>query len=218
MPNIQKIIDVLSDAFSILDFSYIISGGFTFAAILYDLHYHGYDFFILNIPITVICGIFLAYICGLFSWIIGKNIRRKCLKNIDSDFEQTFDKTIQSINKASLSLPIYESNRKEAYSYMWIALKKEEKAKEQVTFLNRMWVMQAVFEGLIFSLIITIPVSIDLIFLRKCIVLNFILAFIFIVLLLCSIFLSCIEAQRYAREQIKGMILSYYYYCCQAKS
>lgn len=62
MPGFQKIIGMLSNAFSILDFSYIIFGGFTLGIILFGLHCHHYEFFIRNIPITIICGIFLAYI------------------------------------------------------------------------------------------------------------------------------------------------------------
>ena len=45
---------------------------------------------------------------------------------------------------------------------MWIELHKKEEAKEQIIFMNRMWVMQAVFEGLIFSFIVAIGVLIDL--------------------------------------------------------
>ena len=74
MPSFQKIIDILSNAFSILDFSYIVSGGFTLGIVLFDLHYHYYEFFIRNISITIVCGIFLAYICGLSSWIIGRGL------------------------------------------------------------------------------------------------------------------------------------------------
>ena len=46
MPSFQKIIDILSNAFSILDFSYIVSGGFTLGIVLFDLHYHYYEFFL----------------------------------------------------------------------------------------------------------------------------------------------------------------------------
>ena len=35
MPSFQKIIDILSNAFSILDFSYIVSGGFTLGIVLF---------------------------------------------------------------------------------------------------------------------------------------------------------------------------------------
>ena len=103
MPNFQKIVDILSNAFCILDFSYIVSGGFTLGIILFDLHYHYYDFFIRNIPITIVCGIFLAYICGLSSWIIGKLIR-KIFQDTDKDFEETYNKTIDALASNTLSL------------------------------------------------------------------------------------------------------------------
>ena len=159
MPSFQKIIDILSNAFSILDFSYIVSGGFTLGIVLFDLHYHYYEFFIRNISITIVCGIFLAYICGLSSWIIGRLIR-KIVQNTDKDFEETYDGTMNALASNALSLSV--SDKKLAYSYMWIELHKKEEAKEQIIFMNRMWVMQAVFEGLIFCFIVSIGVFIDL--------------------------------------------------------
>ena len=210
MPSFQKIIDILSNAFSILDFSYIVSGGFTLGIVLFDLHYHDYEFFIRNISITIVCGIFLAYICGLSSWIIGRLIR-KIVQNTDKDFEETYDRTMNALASNALSLSV--SDKKLAYSYMWIELHKKEEAKEQIIFMNRMWVMQAVFEGLIFSFIVAIGVLIDLKWgLNKDISwLEFIVIF---AVLLSSVWLSAIEARRYARTQIREVILSYYSYCC----
>ena len=210
MPSFQKIIDILSNAFSILDFSYIVSGGFTLGIVLFDLHYHYYEFFIRNISITIVCGIFLAYICGLSSWIIGRLIR-KIVQNTDKDFEETYDRTMNALASNALSLSV--SDKKLAYSYMWIELHKKEEAKEQIIFMNRMWVMQAVFEGLIFSFIEAIGVLIDLKWgLNKDISwLEFIVIF---AVLLSSVWLSAIEARRYARTQIREVILSYYSYCC----
>lgn len=210
MPSFQKIIDILSNAFSILDFSYIVSGGFTLGIVLFDLHYHYYEFFIRNISITIVCGIFLAYICGLSSWIIGRLIR-KIVQNTDKDFEETYDRTMNALASYALSLSV--SDKKLAYSYMWIELHKKEEAKEQIIFMNRMWVMQAVFEGLIFSFIVAIGVLIDLKWgLNKDISwLEFIVIF---AVLLSSVWLSAIEARRYARTQIREVILSYYSYCC----
>ena len=210
MPSFQKIIDILSNAFSILDFSYIVSGGFTLGIVLFDLHYHYYEFFIRNISITIVCGIFLAYICGLSSWIIGRLIR-KIVQNTDKDFEETYDRTMNALASNALSLSV--SDKKLAYSYMWIELHKKEEAKEQIIFMNRMWVMQAVFEGLIFSFIVAIGVFIDLKWgLNKDISwLEFIVIF---AVLLSSVWLSAIEARRYARTQIREVILSYYSYCC----
>lgn len=210
MPSFQKIIDILSNAFSILDFSYIVSGGFTLGIVLFDLHYHYYEFFIRNISITIVCGIFWAYICGLSSWIIGRLIR-KIVQNTDKDFEETYDRTMNALASNALSLSV--SDKKLAYSYMWIELHKKEEAKEQIIFMNRMWVMQAVFEGLIFSFIVAIGVLIDLKWgLNKDISwLEFIVIF---AVLLSSVWLSAIEARRYARTQIREVILSYYSYCC----
>ena len=210
MPSFQKIIDILSNAFSILDFSYIVSGGFTLGIVLFDLHYHYYEFFIRNISITIVCGIILAYICGLSSWIIGRLIR-KIVQNTDKDFEETYDRTMNALASNALSLSV--SDKKLAYSYMWIELHKKEEAKEQIIFMNRMWVMQAVFEGLIFSFIVAIGVLIDLKWgLNKDISwLEFIVIF---AVLLSSVWLSAIEARRYARTQIREVILSYYSYCC----
>ena len=203
MPSFQKIIDILSNAFSILDFSYIVSGGFTLGIVLFDLHYHYYEFFIRNISITIVCGIFLAYICGLSSWIIGRLIR-KIVQNTDKDFEETYDRTMNALASNALSLSV--SDKKLAYSYMWIELHKKEEAKEQIIFMNRMWVMQAVFEGLIFSFIVAIGVLIDLKWgLNKDISwLEFIVIF---AVLLSSVWLSAIEARRYARTQIREVIL-----------
>ena len=210
MPSFQKIIDILSNAFSILDFSYIVSGGFTLGIVLFDLHYHYYEFFIRNISITIVCGIFLAYICGLSSWIIGRLIR-KIVQNTDKDFEETYDRTMNALASNALSLSV--SDKKLAYSYMWIELHKKEEAKEQIIFMNRMWVMQAVFEAFIFSFIVAIGVLIDLKWgLNKDISwLEFIVIF---AVLLSSVWLSAIEARRYARTQIREVILSYYSYCC----
>lgn len=209
MPSFQKIIDILSNAFSILDFSYIISGGFTFIIILCDLHYHHYEFFIRNIPITIISGIFLAYICGLSSWVIGKLIR-KIFQNTDKDFEVTYDRAMNALAPDTLSLPV--SDRKLAYSYMWIELQKREETKERIVFINRMWVMRAVFEGLIFSFIVATGALIDLkwVLNEEVSYYKVIIIFIILVLLAC---LSAIEAKRYAKAQIEEVILSYYSYC-----
>lgn len=209
MPNFQRIIDVLSNAFSILDFSYIISGGLTLAVILFDLHCHGEEFFIRNISITIVCGLFLAYIGGLVSWIVGKIIRR-IFQDVNRDFEETYNGTMQALASVDLSLPV--SDKKKAYSYMWIELQKREEAKERVTFINRMWVMQAVFEGLVFSFIVALGAWIDLIWVLNVEISYYEIVIIFAILVL-SACLSAIEARRYARTQIEEVILSYYSYC-----
>ena len=80
MSSFHKLIDTLSNAFSILDFSYIVSGGLAFLLILFDLYKHGVSFMMENLTITIVCGVFLSYICGLFAWLIGRFIRRKTFR------------------------------------------------------------------------------------------------------------------------------------------
>ena len=109
--------------------------------VLFDLHYHYYEFFIRNISITIVCGIFLAYICGLSSWIIGRLIR-KIVQNTDKDFEETYDRTMNALASNALSLSV--SDKKLAYSYMWIELHKKEEAKEQMCIRDRLGAAEGV--------------------------------------------------------------------------
>ena len=137
-------------------------------------------------------------------------IAARPLREINLD-DFSINSFISFTDSNALSLSV--SDKKLAYSYMWIELHKKEEAKEQIIFMNRMWVMQAVFEGLIFSFIVAIGVLIDLKWgLNKDISwLEFIVIF---AVLLSSVWLSAIEARRYARTQIREVILSYYSYCC----
>lgn len=261
MLNFQKIIDILSNAFSILDFSYIISGGLTLSIILFDLYWHGYHFFVLNNSITLICGLFFAYVCGLVSWTLGKFLRRNiivtillmvciivlilflmadvcnvCLLllsvfcvgilwlavnlnsviswgNIERDFSNTFDGVKKSLD-AIPNLPVFGNSN--TYTYMWIELCNNDKAKDRVVFINRMWVMQAMFEGLIFSFITGIFVLIDL---KHGPLNSFPLWWTLILcfLMMISTGLSMYEARKYAQTQIKEVILSYFIYCKNIK-
>lgn len=209
--NFQKLIDTISDAFSIFDFSYIISGGLTFLIILYDLHCHQINFMLENVTVTIICGIFLSYICGVLSWLCGKNIRR-FFCDINKEFEDTYNDTKNSINdnfRTELT-PIAQHSME--YEYMWICLCKEEKAKPRINFIHRFWVMQAIYEGLIFTLLVFVSVLLDL----KLADNGFLNCFKLIGIFLLSIFIIflCVkEAANCARNQIKEVILSYYLYC-----
>lgn len=209
--NFQKLIDTISDAFSIFDFSYIISGGLTFLIILYDLHYHQIDFMFGNLTITIICGIFLSYICGIISWLCGKNIRR-LFCDINKDFEETYDYTMSSIGDTCRTdlTPITKHSME--YEYMWICLCKEEKAKSRINFIHRFWVMQATYEGLIFTFLLSVAVLIDLRVMDNCFLECFKFIGVFL-LLIFIIFLCAKEAKDCARNQIKEVILSYYLYC-----
>lgn len=217
MNSFQKLIDTLSNAFSILDFSYIVSGGLAFLLILFDLHKNYTSFMMENLTITIVCGVFLSYICGLFAWLIGRFIRRKTFKIM---YKQTIEETFRSVyNDAIASLTKIDDPKKMpmtyapslSYEYMWIGLEKKEEAASRVNYIHRFWVMQAVFEGLITVLILAIgilwhlkPDNADC-ELLCCMVLLSIL-FIFLMKLCCN------EAKRCAETQIREVVLSYYQY------
>lgn len=75
--NFQRIIDIISDALSIFDFSFIISGGVLYLIIYGLLKYLGLLDWIgsLNPAFVVAGSIFLIYVLGLMAWSIGKPIR-----------------------------------------------------------------------------------------------------------------------------------------------
>lgn len=215
----QKLIDKISDAFSILDFSYIISGGLTFLVILFDLHNHYESFMLENMTATVICGIFLSYICGLFSWMIGKFIRRNIVghffTSIKEDFNNIYNETKHTVigTLSKFQAPTNASSvdiSSLTYEYMWIRLGKVEDAHERMNYINRFWVMQAVYEGLIGSLFIAMVVLIDLLVIGE---ITSILWFTLLCVLVLFIMAFCVwEACECARTQIKEVILTYYIY------
>ena len=209
--NFQKLIDTISDAFNIFDFSYIISGGLTLLIILFDLHYRQIDFLLGNMTITVVCGIFLSYICGIFSWLCGRKIRR-IICNIDKDFEETYHYVMSSIGDTRRTELTPITKYFMEYEYMWICLCKEEKAKPRINFIHRFWVMQALYEGLIFTLIIAFIVLFDIRIIDKTFLECF--KFLGIFLLIPFLLYLCFkEAKSCAKNKIKEVILSYYLYC-----
>ena len=187
MPNFQRIMDKLSNALDILDFSFLISGGTTFGIVYTYLSY------VQNIQVTLIhkgfigvcCILLIAYVCGLFSWSIGKYIRRTFFlkssgksankSNEDHCFENLFETIHKKISKtatpseegstnSTIKYPFTDNTLN--YTYMWnkIAQSKDEEVQERYNFINKYWVMQAIFEGLIGSAMIGIILSLSFIF------------------------------------------------------
>ena len=217
MNSFQKLIDTLSNAFSILDFSYIVSGGLAFLLILFDLYKHGISFMMENLTITIVCGVFLSYVCGLFVWLIGKYLRRKVHrwlsgKKIEEMFQEVYNGTVSSLGGVENppKLPM-TYNPSLSYEYMWICLEQNKDAAARVNYIHRFWVMQAVFEGLITVLLLAIgvlwhvkPTDANCYLVSGMVLLSFL--FIGLVILCCN------EAKRCAETQIREVILSYYQY------
>lgn len=215
MPNFQKIIDILSNAFSVLDFSFMISGMSSFLIIVYDLYCHDIFFLMENIGLTIVCGVFLAYLCGLFSWIVGKRIR-SVFFNKDKSFNKTYQEAMDFVNKYQLqnSQVLFDGDtvcKKKAYTYMWTGLEKIEAAKDKVSFIRRFWVMRAVFEGLIATCLLGVIALIDLKIYQGD-ELEWLTVGVLSVLLLVCAWLSAKEAKSCVENEITEVILSYYTY------
>lgn len=66
-----------------------------------DLYCYDIFFFVENVTLTVTCGVLLAYVCGLFSWLIGKGIRFRFHKK-DKSFNETYTKVMDFVGNFHL--------------------------------------------------------------------------------------------------------------------
>ena len=212
--SFQKIIDRIADAFSVFDFSYIISGGLTLLLVYMDIVILHSRTITLKSPFLILAiGLFLAYVCGLIVWVIGRFVRR-CFINTSEDFKKVYNETKTALNLNTI-IPI--TDEKVAYSYMWSRLQCDNNTpqiEEKLKFINKYWVMQALYEGLIGSGIIAILILLDYYIINRAILsclstCCIIGIFIFVVFLM---FCFAKEARKYANTQIVDLLTLYYIY------
>ena len=127
---------------------------------------------------------------------------------VDNDgkhFEEIFNETVRFINDSKAGND--KQNLKLQYAQMWACLRDNQEAKESMTFLNRLWVMQAVFEGLMISSAIAIVGGVILGIVlgwKQCDVWYMIIGGLIAAI-------ACYwEGKRYAETQIKEVIITYY--------
>lgn len=225
--SFQKLVDTLSEALCILDFSYLISGSLCFLAIIFDLSQHGVHFYIYNTTLTVLTGILLSYVCGLFAWIIGKRIRRnrlfltkKCpfmnvnTTKFNNDFNSIFDNAVNSLTKEQKET-IAQFTSNQAYTYMWAKLNSIKAANERMKFIHRFWVMQALYEGMISFAILGLCVFADYLYLHLTMcptMYELIVITLVVTILLTVFFLSSKEAKNCAINQINEVVIAYHIY------
>ena len=206
MPNFQKIIDIISGALCILDFSYIISGAATYLIIMYSLHCHGVNLDLMKDKWFI--HILFAYISGVLSWLIGRYLC-KFIRDKEGAFDKDFGKW-KCLVVNQLPPDIGRFTNKQLYTYFWIELDK--KKPERANFVNRFWVMQAMFEGLVTSCLVGMVVLFELYYtfgensLGK-----YTIAFILLLLLLS--YILYLGAKEQASYQIKEVILGFKCYC-----
>lgn len=218
---LNKIADVIVAALGILDYSYIISGVTSYLVITFTLKQmclfcfcgHGKAFYLV--------ALFLSYILGLISWVIGRSVRNTSSKG--NEFQKIYDETIGNL-KCDKTIFEISKIKSDSYILMWKSLypaKKDSEndfhyAIEDLKRIRRDWVMQAVFEGLLGTCIICllcITFYLSYITLKRevdAIIILIVLFMYSIVILLMLLFAD--EAKRYAENQIKEIITSYYKY------
>lgn len=228
MDTFKSMIDKISEGLNFFDFSFFVSGFVTYIALLY----FSAEILGKTIDYTTVTGILtsiiLSYVCGIISFSMGKWIRSlvrllfecefwKCLKNksFDELFNEGINWAIENKRKSNpnasfddlLGCLVLHQNREMVYSAMWIEVRKLDEKDVYYRPLYRQWVMQAICEGLMFSFLLIIVLSLVLWYnysWNNCI-------YIFSIILALMAFAACChEARRYAENQIKEVIISYY--------
>lgn len=186
IPSFQKAIDIISDAFSILDFSYFISGSVAYAMIYIRLKYSSFAFDMLpnNLWVVIALSLIAIYVLGIFTSSLGHIIRKLLFGmfdiKLDNSNEETccvkenirnwlwkfqkyvwvttsyeLRKSIELFNSLShgtkctgISVDVNDNNSSIIYTYIWNALSASQNANDRIKFINRFWVMQKVYEGL----------------------------------------------------------------------
>lgn len=220
--SLQRIVDVIADAFSIFDFSFIVSGGFLLTIIAGVLWRFNRLSFLNSMSIVYLIPllILLIYVMGLMAWSIGKPIREFCLKSSsdksfwrlphskrDADFEGIIT-SLKDFTELKKESEYKDADNKLLYSMMWTALSTADNVKfsERVSLCNRYWVMQAVFEGLVTDFIVCMIASILLLCCGKIEWTTFFFAEA--TSLFC--FMACVNrAHYYAKSQILEIIADY---------
>lgn len=228
--GLGKLLDSIGGALHIFDFSFFISGSVTFALVVIDAIAHcGRSWLdtLLVLPAWIVVMVILLsiYVCGLMSWSIGRELRKAFIKEDEScgnpelcDFTHTFDSLVESLGLREEDLPSI-SNKMDIYYYMWIKLDSlgNDDVKGRLAYCNRMWVMRALFEGLLFSWLLGILILLDLAFSVKWFPLYSVWytlpVFILLILLMYFTYKS---STNYANSQIKEIVIAYKIYVLEA--
>lgn len=223
--DLQNLVDKLTSALNFFDFSYFVSGSATFSIVYFTMvKMYGVSLPFKNIWVRIGFAVILIYICGLISFSIGKWIRmfitsifyrNSCIYKIyrlgkwlkkyrNLTFEEIYDKCSAPYKSEDGLAPSI------SYVKMWCYLRSSERAKATMDILNKYWVTQAVFEGLVFSCFMGI-VCLWVLFSSRALfdVPQAILLSVFIFMAFVG---ACHEARRNAETQIQEVVGSYYYY------
>lgn len=210
--GVQKVVDRIAEFFTIFDFSYFISGITTLAVICYGLCETNLLKSFDSVFYNIIGCIVASYVCGLLSFVIGKYLRKNYIDKQKicgrSRFMYYFTDAMRYIRKQEYKEEDYrfESHCKILYAEMWMHLRQNKEAIPTLAFLNKYWVLQAIYEGLMASSLTGFLVGGVLIGIK-----NFHLIYVALIIFsIVSFFVCRYEATRYAETQITEVVLAYH--------
>lgn len=220
--EIKNIVNKVSEGLNFFDFSFFVSGFLTFVIIEYAVNVLNYRYIYFSSFMDYVVAVVFIYILGIISFVSGRFLRTKIRNRLEVDgkptkwyqvstFKFIYTNTLTQLNVEAID-GVPRTDSALAYSKMWIEIRKNDKEGKFYRDLYRQWVMQAVCEGLLFSFLLALLFSIILPIYEWNSNGNMPHIAIYILGLCGSILgiLVCLrEAQRYAENQIKEVIISY---------
>lgn len=218
--ELKTVVSRISEGLNFFDFSFFISGAVTFFILWYVADDLNYKYLHCSSFGDYVIAVILIYVCGIVSFVSGRFLRTKFRLHRENDadsrkwwqvrsFDKIYEDTVNNMGTSPIeSLP---SNKSLAYSKMWIVIRQKDVTGKCYADLYRQWVMQAVCEGLFFSFLLLFFFSIALP-IYECRNLDYDFNGIYFVSLIISAIgiAACLrEAQRYAENQIKEVIITY---------
>ena len=156
--NFQKQFDTITGALNIFDMSYLISGASMLMVLVYAFpEFRIFVFHEDQITLSILASIIVSYILGLISWILGKQICNLIIESHAEYFSKQFKENFAKLPQDDVKIiKLKNMGQDMAFSYMWMKLDKSEDAncRSRYLYVSRFWVMRAIYEGLIPSVIV----------------------------------------------------------------
>lgn len=220
--EIKNIVNKVSEGLNFFDFSFFVSGFLTFIIIEYAVNVFNDRYIHFASFMDYVVAVVFIYISGIISFVSGRFLRTKVRDRLEVDVKPTkwyqvstfkfiYTNTLIKYNALAIE-GIPKTDPSLAYSQMWIEIHKNDNDGKSYRDLYRQWVMQAVCEGLLFSFLLALLFSLILPIYEWRMNDTIPHISIYVIGLCGSIIgiLVCLrEAQRYAENQIKEVIISY---------
>lgn len=162
--DIKKKFDVVTETLNIFDLSFLVSGSAMLGLCFYafpamnKFFVHGNQLFI-----SVLLCVLFSYILGLICRILGKGIAQ-CYGDLSDRyldqgnaliFLNYFDQIFARDSAIVKAVSSKQEKENIAYSYMWMRLDTSENVdcRNRFLYVSRIWVLRAIYEGLIPSVI-----------------------------------------------------------------